>query len=268
MTSPDEHPIEALWTEARAVWPQVEVSLEAFGAAATPLLEEGPIAADRLAELYLACGCAAGNRRALEVFERDFVDVVPGALRGFNLHDADLDEVRQTVRQRLLLATDGPPRILRYAGRGSMRGLVRMTATRVAIDLVRRRDGTRVDGADDLLRLPVGQDDPELAAMKAEFRTEFKVAFEFAMAELTSHQRTLLRLHLVDGVPLQKLADAHGVHRATIVRRISAAKTALLDATVRVLSAQAGADPDEMRSVMRLIQSRVELSVRRVLGRD
>ncbi len=261
--------IRPLWERARAAWPQFEVSLDAFGTAARALLDDAPQEPERWAELYLACGCAAADRRALERFETVYVAVVPAAVRRFDLDGGDVDEVRQAVRQRLLLTDDGAPRLLRYAGRGSLRGLVRITATRIAIDLLRSRQGPAAAmDSDDLLRLPVGADDPELAAIKAEFRSEFRMAFEHAMASLTARQRTVLRLHLIDGVPLQKLATSYGANRSTVVRWIAAAKAELLRSTLRSLSELTSSREAEMQSFIRLIRSRMDLSVRRVLGRD
>lgn len=260
--------IRLAWEQARSAWPDFEVSVEAFRAAVGSLLAEEPGTHERWSELYLACGCAAGNRHALQHFETSYVTLVPAAIRRFSLDPGDIDDVRQAVRRRLLLAGEAGPRLLRYAGRGSLRGLVRITATRIAVDLVRARQGRGTEASDDLLRLPVGADDPELVAIKAEFRSEFRLAFERAMASLTARQRTVLRLHLIDGVPLQKLATSYDVHRATVVRWIAAAKAELLQSTVRNLSELTSSREDEMQSFIRLIGSRMELSVRRVLGSD
>lgn len=48
----------------------------------------------------------------------------------------------QTVRDKLLVAdTDGEVKIVRYAGGGSLRGLVKVTAVRTAISLLRKHKG-------------------------------------------------------------------------------------------------------------------------------
>ena len=51
---------------------------------------------------------------------------------------ATVDDVRSIVRDKLLLPDgDRPPRIIDYAGRGRLRGLIQVSATRAAIDRIR-----------------------------------------------------------------------------------------------------------------------------------
>ena len=87
-------------------------------------------------ELALALACARGDDTAIRLLEREYFDGVRGALRAMKL-DADLtDEVIQEVRRKLLVGE--PPKIVGYAGRGSLRGLLKVTATRTAISLLRK----------------------------------------------------------------------------------------------------------------------------------
>jgi RNA polymerase sigma-70 factor, ECF subfamily len=61
--------------------------------------------------------------------------------------------------------------------------------------------------------------------------------------------RDLLRLHFLGGVTLEQLAQMYGVHRATVVRSLAAARQA-----------------DELDEMFDLVASRVELSIERLLA--
>src|SRR5262245_6583419 len=95
------------------------------------------------AELYLAAACARGDRAAVvELRERYFDGLIP-QLRRMGLPIAQCDDVWQTVCERLLVATGGPPGIVRYVGTGELGGLLRVAATRLALTWL-KQDERRV----------------------------------------------------------------------------------------------------------------------------
>lgn len=195
-------------------------------------------------ELELAEGCARGDAAAVEAFERDYLSIIPSALAGMRLAPAMIDDVRALTRERLL------PRLVAYAGKGKLRGLVQVTATRIAIDLV-RRDGK-------LAALPAqlaAPGDLELSLIKAQYRAQFVDALRAAMAQLAARDRNLLHLHFLGGVTLERLATMYDVNRATIVRWLAAARAAVLDATRKAMNVP----KDEVEEIFALVASRVSL---------
>lgn len=200
------------------------------------------LAAANLAELHLAIACARGDARAIAAFERAYLEVVPVALAGMKLPAATVEDVRAIVRDKLLLGE--PPRILEYAGRGRLRGLIQVTATRAAIDRIRSTAREVELPADRALAAP---GDVELSLIKAQYRAAFVTAFTRAIAEAPRRDRNLLRLHFLGGVTLDKLAQMHDVHRATVVRWLAAAREAVLAAT----RAYIAAPPEEPRRAFR-----------------
>jgi len=264
---------EACAAAARA-WPAVVVPPEelaaALGARAEP---DRPLPRDEAAvELHLALGCARGDAAALAAFERDFLSAVGPALASMALPAATVDEVRQEVRRKLLVrepGREGPPRVVEYAGDGTLRGLVAVVAARTALDGLRRarREAPAGDGGDDdLLDLPAASADPRQQVIKAELRASFKKAFATAATGLEARDRNLLRLHYLDGLTLEQLASMYGVHRATVVRWIADVRGKLLSATRKGLRAEAGIGEAELDSVMALIESGLDVSVRRLFG--
>jgi RNA polymerase sigma-70 factor (ECF subfamily) len=262
-----EATLAALCAEAAAAWPGVTVAPEAMIAALADKLagdDPAPLTAAAASELYLAIACARGDRAAIAAFDRAYLDVVPHALAGMRLAAATVDDVRSLVRDKLLIGDgDRPPRILDYAGRGRLRGLVQVTATRAAIDRL-RVEQREAELPDDRQLAATG--DLELSLIKAQYRDAFVAGFAAAVATLERRDRTLLRLHLLGGVTLEQLAQMYGVHRATVVRWLAAARGALLDATRAHVANTLGAPSDELDEMFELVRSRIELSVDRLLA--
>jgi RNA polymerase sigma-70 factor (ECF subfamily) len=102
--------------------------------------------------------------------------------------------------------------------------------------------------------------------LKGRARDAFREAFERGVMSLTARDRNLLRLHLLGGVTLEKLAAMYDVHRATIVRWLAAARAAVLEETRRGLGAELGLGASELESLMVAVQSRLDVSVERMLA--
>src|SRR5262249_27501332 len=110
---------------ARERWSEVQVDGAAF---ATHWAEQLSRAADpdaaldqlHVADLYLAFACAAGDANALRAFAAQLASA-GAAVRGVDASPAFVDEVLQRLQTRVLVAEAGcAPRILEYAGRGSL----------------------------------------------------------------------------------------------------------------------------------------------------
>ncbi|HEY5920978.1 MAG TPA: hypothetical protein VIV11_04875 [Kofleriaceae bacterium] len=270
MAAPDPTTNDQLATlvdEAAATWPGVTVDKADVIAAFQAKLagdDPPPLTAAGVNELYLALACARGDAAAIASFERVYLDVVQVAVASMRLPAATVEDVRATVRDKLLITEgDRPPRVIDYAGRGRLRGLIQVTATRTAIDRIRLEDREAELPADHQL---AGAGDIELSLIKAQYREAFVAGFTVAVAALERRDRNLLRLHLLGGVTLEQLAQMYGVHRATVVRWLAAARSALFDATRAHVANTIGAPADELDQMFDLVRSRVELSVERLLA--
>jgi RNA polymerase sigma-70 factor (ECF subfamily) len=263
-----ERTLAARCAEAAAAWPGVAVAPDEVVALLAAKLggDDAPaLAAADVAELHLAIACARGDAAAISAFDRRYLDVVPQALAHMRLPAATVDDVRSAVRDKLLLADgDHPPRVLDYAGRGRLRGLVQVTATRMAIDRIRHEEREQPLPDD---RELAAAGDVELSLIKAQYRDAFVTAFTAAIGALPRRDRNLLRLHLLGGVTLEQLAQMYGVHRATVVRWLAAAREAVVDATrARIAERLGDAPAAELDEMFALVRSRVELSVERLLA--
>jgi len=249
---------------AERTWPAVAVDRAALVAALAARLAPSAIGADAAVELALALACARGERAALDAFDRAYLADVPAGLAHMKLDRSVIDDLLQEVRTKLMVAEAGAtPRILDYAGQGKLRGLCQVMAARAAVSRLRTTRRTAPD--DDVAALAAAGDDPELAFLKAHYRDAFKSAFAAAAAELDARDRNLLRLHHLGGVTLDQLAAMYGVHRATAVRWLADVRKRLLAGTRGMLRSRLAVSADELDSIMELIGSRLDASVRRLL---
>jgi RNA polymerase sigma-70 factor (ECF subfamily) len=98
-----------------------------------------------------------------------------------------------------------------------------------------------------------------------QLRLELTAAFEIGLATLAEEQRTLLSRHVLDGESIDVIAAALGVHRATAARQLAEARTALQRAAHAALRARLRLGKEELESFLRLADSQLEISVRRLL---
>jgi RNA polymerase sigma-70 factor (ECF subfamily) len=216
-------------------------------------------------EVALAEAVARGEPAALRTFEERYLAPVRTTLRAMAIGDADLADIEQTIRIRLLVAEPGArPKLVDYAGQGRLGGLVRVAAVREALAVLRRRKTASCD--DWLEDLSSPDDDPALIQLKARHRAAFKQAFEEAVRRLTPREHTLLRLHLVRHESIDHIGAVYGVHRATAARWIESAKRNLRALTSRVLGERFELRGAELERVVDLIESRIELSIDRLLA--
>lgn len=266
VTTPASASLAALHAEAAKVWPAFSVEAWTFSAAVeAKLAEPDPpqLTVEGAAELYLALACAAGDAAAIGAFDRDYLSVVPTALSGMKLPAAAVEDVRSTVRDKLLLADgDSPPKIIGYAGRGRLKGLIQVTATRTAIDRIRHESKE----AELPAREFAAPGNIELSLIKAQYREAFMAGFTHAVEAASRRDRNLLRLHFLGGVTLEQLAQMYGVHRATVVRWLAAARETVFGATREHVAETIGAPSEELDEMFELVRSRVELSVERLLA--
>jgi RNA polymerase sigma-70 factor (ECF subfamily) len=266
-----EEKLAELLGEAQRAWPGLSVAPESF---LHWLLERLPAQGGgvqgteglKVADLYLAFACTQGDAAALRSFEQHYMPEVEAALKRMRLSDFQREELRQELRQKLLVAQDETgPRIGTYGGRGDLRRWVRAVATREGLVLLRKHT-PEVDVEEGFFEtFPAAVEDVELQHARREYQAEFKRAFEEAMAALAPEERNLIRQHFIDGLTTPQLATLHGVHRVTMFRRLKQACEALVDHTWKLLLKRLPMSEGELASLNRLIRSQLDVSLDRLL---
>ncbi|MBX7084624.1 MAG: hypothetical protein K1X88_35795, partial [Nannocystaceae bacterium] len=255
-------------------WPGITAATARVGALVAARLQapatDAALAELDGAELWLAAACADGDAAALARFDADYLAPLSSSLAHLQLGSFRLAEVQQHVREKLLLRDgDGETtRLEGYAGRGRLAALVGVVATRAALDRLRAQAQAPqpwTEGDDALAARIADDDSPEAVAIAAEHAQALRGAFADAVAALDPEDRGLLRLQLLDGLGIDAIAALHGVHRSTAARWLQSIRDRLGTAVRRALRQRLGPRPRELDSLLRAADSRLELSMSRLL---
>src|SRR4051812_30570365 len=246
MTALSRPGLLAAFEAGRARWPDIALPLVNFSAR----IEAIEVADDDLSlrgpELFLAAACAAGDRAALRHFEATFIAGIDGRVARFKLPPDKLDELRQKVRTKLLL---GPsPGIRRYRGRAPLGAWLHVTAVRLAIDIAAAPPAPGIDV--DLWDLVGTEQTPELEAARKQYHDRFRAALEDSFNTLSAREKTILRLHVVDGLNIDAIGTIYGVHRATVARWIVGIRTRVYDRLKKDFAARWNSSSSELRSIV------------------
>lgn len=264
--------LDSLFETGRAAWPEIPLASATFHAhiATIAAPEDRSVLAQHAADLYLACAAGQGDAAAIATIDRTCIAPLAPALSRM-ITASEIDDVVQILRQRLFVGTDdGRPRVLAYAGRGELRAWVRASAIRTAFEHVRKagrdRARERAHEADLELGLPNRVEDPALDQLRRRFQDEFRHALSLAVASLDARQRTLLRQHFFDGLTTEELGTVYRIHRVTAFRWLRDARAELLKRVRAELAGQLHLDRDEINSLLRLIDSRFEISAQQMFA--
>lgn len=254
MPTPQE--VSEAVTVGEAAWPGVTLDASGQRTLAERLrCLDGAL--DHAADLYLAFSCASGLPAALAALERVYLTQVPRYIAHLGVTTEQAEEVRQRLAERLLVGE--APRIAEYSGKGPLGGWLRVSAIRIALDLLRaQRDEVRDP---DLALAQLADDDPNLALLKARYRPTIDRALRELGRTLPPRQANLLRLHYAQGVSLEQLARTYGVHRATITRWIAQARAEVVDGLFERLRAELKLSRDEFDSLVPAVLSQLSLSL-------
>ncbi len=255
MGAPD---LDAMFEEGRLRWPRIDLARPLFDAYVRERAGDGGDATSlHAAELYLACACAHGEPHALACFDEGCLHEVPAFLAGMSASAAFVDEVRQQLRERLFVQG----KIRQYSGRGKLSSWLRIVTVRVALNM---REQERPHGplADSL---PGAAIDPELAVIQRRYGETYRVALRDALQTLDAEDRSLLRLHYLDGLNIGKIALVFHVSRATIGRRVIEVREKIVTEAWRLLRERIHATPEELESILRVVRSDLDLSLSVIL---
>ena len=271
----DDGPLQATLAAAcargRAAFPQLAVDEEAFAAHLGRVAGSGetdPAALAQLAleDLYLACACLTNVTGAAEVFGARHGAIIRSAVTRI-VGAADTDEVHQQLQQSLLVGSEtSPPKLGSYAGKAPLERWVGVSARRAALMWLRE------NRTEQNARVAAGAEPgagsathPETAYMKEKYRGVFEDALSQALERLPEQERALLRLHMVNGVSLEKIGTMFSVSQPTASRWLAAARTKLLDDVKGTLAPRLGTSSAELASLANMVASRIDLSLSTLL---
>jgi RNA polymerase sigma-70 factor, ECF subfamily len=246
------------WEAARRAWPDLKLDATAF---AQFLASRQAGAQLHASDLYLAAACLAGEREALEAFDREVLGPLTAQLSARTRDRAAAEETVQQLRVRLLVRdAKAAAKLDDYDGRGPLAGWVRVVAARTASN-TRRDEATRAQHSA-LASSPGSSIDPDLALLQRKYGAQFETALREAFGQLDAEERTALKLSYAEGLNLEGVARALGLSRATAGRRVLSGREKLREATLALLQVRLQATPTELASLLQVVRSKLELSLR------
>ncbi len=245
--------------EATSAWPGIALKADRFCALFDRLSETagGEALALHGNDLYLALASLDGDPTAQNTL-KTLVAEQAARLSHFRLSSGDLDDLKQRTLAMLLVGDS--PKLTSYGGRGPLAGWLHVLMTREVIDRLRVEHREVPVDDDVLLGLPDEGLDVDLESLKAKYRGQFSSAFRVAIGRLTARQRNMLRQHYLDDLSLEELGDLYRVHRATAARWLADAREQVLSSTRDEISQATGIPRLEVDSLMRIVQSRLDMS--------
>jgi RNA polymerase sigma-70 factor (ECF subfamily) len=254
---------------ARAAWPMLEVdavSFDRYLAQRAPVAGRLPPVA-HAGDLLLAFACATGVPGAVATFRATFDGVLARVLARRRASASDAADIKQTVYERLLVAAPGAaPRIAEYRGDGPLRSWV-STSVATTLLMMQRAAGRRRERSNAAAEVAaVAQADPEILHLKRRYRVHIEAAVVRALGRLGQRERTLLNLHLSEGLTIDHLGAMYRVNRATAARWLSAARDALVDHARGEIRSDLRVSESECDSLVALVRSDLDVSIARHLG--
>lgn len=266
-----EERLQGVLTQAKAGWPGLKVSEEAFVQHLASLLPDDEDAASTLeqmhvADVYLSLACALGDPGAIEALERDVLPHATVALGQGTMAQLK-DDVVQTLRMKLLVSADGGlPRIAGYSGRGPLKGWIRVIAARTLIDVQRAQGSHSSLEEHAFLPLHAGGHDPEVATLRRQYREEFRLAFAEVLQGLSSREGAILRLYFLQGLTAEALGGMYKVSIRTVRRWIADTRERVFEATYAKLVERLRLSSSQVGSLLTILETDLDMDIAASLG--
>jgi RNA polymerase sigma-70 factor (ECF subfamily) len=167
-----------------------------------------------------------------------------------------------------LLVGDGErsAKLASYRGAGRLLHWIRVATARMRTDAgraaARQPKNPRAELDVEHLLGPV---ELEREAFKHEYAPQIRSAFQRGLQQLDPKARTVLRQHLLDGLSQRQIAKLYGVDHKTVGRRLERARDEVWTAVREELERTLALDSAQLRSVIELVRSQLDLSLSRML---
>jgi RNA polymerase sigma-70 factor (ECF subfamily) len=178
--------------------------------------------------------------------------------------DDDLvEEVLQRVRARLFVGER--PKLAAYQGTGALVQYLKAMVLSATVDLRRAAAATKEKASDDeLLEAAASDEGVDSRLAHATHRKHFTAAFKEALETLGTEERTWLRMRFVEGLSIDAVGAAFGVHRTTAMRWLERAQKTLLAETRKRLAARLGLQLREVDSLLRAMRPSLAENLSRI----
>jgi RNA polymerase sigma-70 factor (ECF subfamily) len=220
----------------------------------------------RLPDLLVAFRCLTGSTSAQTLFVNRCSVLVRGALQRRGFDGGTVDDLLQDVLTALIIGKEGArPRLEQYEGRGPLDQWVRVSAVHLALQHARgRRDDDTVD-VEVLVDTANGVHGKVMAQMHAGQISEWTRG---ALLRLDPKERLALKLHWVDGLSVEAVGLAMGLHKSNAARWVARARDRLRSEVERAAFECLALSPSDLGSLARSLHSQIDISIVGALRSD
>ena len=263
--------LSELYARGAAAHPSLSIDSATFArhlALCRAVIEPGA-RSPHVEDLFLVCAALAGESAAIVSLRRRYHVVVVNYLRRIDSTLAARKDIEDQV-WGLLLAGDGgrPPKLARYSGKGELAGFIGVSAQRFAFTAVRHSAAYERALTRARAEAMIVSGDPELTIIKERYRLGFEQAVRDALAILDDRARMMLRMLVVDGQSMDRIAEVYRVNQSSISRRLEKVRKEVATEVRRLLRERLSVAETEFDSIANLVRSQLELTISRVLNRS
>ncbi|HEY0251258.1 MAG TPA: hypothetical protein VGC41_07005 [Kofleriaceae bacterium] len=190
-----------------------------------------------IGDLYLACACALGIPAAHAALDQSYAGNLRAALSTLDSRSDFIAEVLQLLREKILVARDGEPKIASYSGHGPLGAWLRVAAMRTALSLRRQRQPELAidDELDAVLDLAPNA---EIRVIARELGSDLRETLRAAVAAQPARIRAIMRMYYADNRGVEDIGRVYNVHASSISRWLAKARTEILSHTRAALLAK------------------------------
>lgn len=210
-------------------------------------------------DLELAHRALAGDATALAELDRR---ISTESARVAATQRLPADEVRQLLRERLLVGST--PKLSLYDGTGPLSAWLRAVAARVSSNA--RRSTALEEAVSTVPESALAEPTAELTLLRLQYRAHFREAFTEALRALDPKERTVLRLHTLDGLSLASIGTMFQRDASNVSRWLGRIRERLLEDTRSALGRRLSLEGSELESLMRVADSELTMSLSGLLG--
>jgi RNA polymerase sigma-70 factor (ECF subfamily) len=265
-----ESTLAALYARGRAAHTELRLDEVAFAqhlAVCGANVDAAPEAV-HAEDLFLVCAALGQDERAITLLCRAHDGVLKGYLRRVEVTPSARDEIERRIWEVLLVGDAAvPAKLASYSGRGQLAGFIGICAQRIAVTSLRRSATENRALARARAEAIASCGDPELMIIKERYRDGFESAVQDAVAILDDRERLMLRMLVVDGHTLDRIAEVYGVNQSSISRWLAKARQKVVAEARRLLRERLNIPEAEFESLAKLILSQIDISASHILHR-
>jgi RNA polymerase sigma-70 factor (ECF subfamily) len=250
----------------QVAWPRLLLEPDQFACFLTARGLSADVPSSLAADLYLACACEVNLSGAVDALMHTYRPSIAQAASAYDKSPQFADEVAQRLGEILFVGrVDAPGRIGQYNGQGPLGAWIATAVRRIAVRLVKANATGKFVGEEVLAKQFSQSADPDIEILRGRYKQLFDEAIVTALRRLSSRERLILRLNMVEGISMDRIAKMHGVSQPTISRWLQQSRLEILRTVRDLVRDDLDVDDGEFDSLLRLLRSQVDFSFSRLL---